>query len=106
MKAHAEGKTTPQKIQLFKSVCFPTCKKKALKTFHATGESVEDGADVADPNGADVADPDGADVADPDGDDFAGGARTAAEVLVFGVTWVAVVWGSTSSSFWHYRNCI
>ena len=57
-----------------------------LKTFHATGESVEDGADVADPNGADVADPDGADVADPDGDDFAGGARTAAEVLVFGVT--------------------
>ena len=60
--------------------------KKMLKTFHATGESVEDGADVADPNGADVADPDGADVADPDGDDSAGGARTAAEVLVFGVT--------------------
>ena len=53
MKAHAEGKTTPQKIQLFKSVCFPTC-KKMLKTFHATGESVEDGADGAD------ADPEGA----------------------------------------------
>ena len=53
MKAHAEGKTTPQKIQLFKSVCFPTC-KKMLKTFHATGESSADGPDGAD--GADGAD--------------------------------------------------
>ena len=80
MKAHAEGKTTPQKIQLFKSVPFPTCKKKMLKTFHATGESSADGADGAD--GSDGAD--GADGAV--GADFAGGARTAAEVLVFGVT--------------------
>ena len=47
-----EGKTTPQKNTTVQISMFPA--KKMLKTFHATGESVEDGADGAD------ADPEGA----------------------------------------------
>ena len=60
-KAHTEGKTTPQNYNSSNQYVSPPA-KKVLKTCHATGESSADGAD------------------------FAGGACTAAEVLVFGVT--------------------